>query len=86
MRKPTDDFFSFSYRSVKSWSACLQTIRERGREREMKVFQWGYMFPICTHASFWTDEEEGSHFSCESRVLPDVASVVCRLFFLVAVL
>lgn len=52
----------------------------------MKVFLWGYMFPICTHASFWTDEEEGSHFSCDSRVLPDVASVVCSLFFLVTVL
>lgn len=33
MRKPTDDFFSFSYRTVKSWCACLQTIGERERER-----------------------------------------------------
>lgn len=61
-------------------------VHVREREREMKVFLWGYMFPICTHASFWTDEEQGSHFSCESRVLPDVASVVCGLFFLVTVL
>lgn len=72
--------------SVREKLECMSPNDQRKREREMKVFLWGYMFPICTHASFWIDEEDGSHFSCESRVLPDVASVVCGLFFLVTVL
>lgn len=85
MRKPTDDFFSFSYRSVKSWCACLKTIREREREREMKVFLWGYMFPSAPMPVSGPIKEK-ILFACESRVLPDVASVVCGLFFLVTVL
>lgn len=70
----------FLFLSVREKLVCMYQNDQREREREMKVFLWGYMFPICTHASFWTDEEQGSHFSCESRVLPDVASVVCRFF------
>lgn len=66
----------FLFLSVReSWCAC-----QREREREMKVFLWGYMFPIAP-MPVCGPIKEGSHFSCESRVLPDVASVVCGLFF-----
>lgn len=86
MRKPTDDFF-FLFLSVREKLVCMSQNDQRKRERERdESLSVGIYFPHCTHASFWTDEEEGSHFSCDSRVLPVVASVVCGLFFLVTVL
>lgn len=47
MRKPTDDFF-FLFLSVREKLVCMSQNdqRKREREREMKVFLWGYMFPI----------------------------------------
>lgn len=75
----------FLFLSVREKLVCMSQNDQRKREREIKVFLWGYIFPIAPMPVSGPIKEK-ILFACESRVLPVVASVVCGLFFLVTVL